>query len=113
GIPSRFVSQRHGDGDGSRVSQAADVPGPAADAPLLLPGVAEPQRPAPFSRPIGRKQGGPGRVRPQDDARTVIPGKSGDPLMHVQGGLLQHTDGEATRGNNGGNNGAVAAWRWP
>src|SRR5439155_15373562 len=27
---------------------------PAADAPLLFPGVAEPQRPAPFSHPIGR-----------------------------------------------------------
>src|SRR5260370_19360177 len=53
GIPSRFVSQRHGDPEGSRVSQAAEVPGPAADAPLLLPGVAEPQRPAAFSHPIG------------------------------------------------------------
>src|SRR3989441_914589 len=33
--------------------------------------------------------------------------------MHVQGSLLQDSDGEATRGNNGGNNGAVAGWRWP
>src|SRR5205823_3069519 len=43
-----------GDPEGSRVSQAAEVPGPAADAPLLLPGVAEPPGPAPFSHPIGR-----------------------------------------------------------
>src|SRR2546428_2964657 len=41
-------------------------------------------------------------------------GSQSNPLMHVRGGaLLQHTDGEATRGNNGGNNGAVAGWRWP
>src|SRR3989441_831204 len=54
GIPSGFVSQRHGDPEGSRVSQAAEVPGPAADAPLLLPGVAEPQRSAPLSHAVGR-----------------------------------------------------------
>src|SRR5713226_3433439 len=33
--------------------------------------------------------------------------------MHVQGSLLQDSDGEATRSNNGGNNAAVAGWRWP
>src|SRR5213596_1319868 len=41
--------ERHADPEGSRVSQAAEVPGPAADAPLLLPGVAEPPGPAAFS----------------------------------------------------------------
>src|SRR5256885_9565263 len=56
GIPSRFVSQRHGDPEGSRVSQAAEVPGPAADAPLLLPGVAEPPGPAAFSHPKGDRK---------------------------------------------------------
>ncbi len=50
------VSQRHGHREGSRVSQAAEVPGPAADAPLLLPGVAEPQRPAPFSHLVDRNK---------------------------------------------------------
>src|SRR5437667_3736356 len=61
GVLGGSVSQRHGHREGSRVSQAAEVPGPAADAPLLLPGVAEPQRPAPLSHLIGRKEGGPMR----------------------------------------------------
>src|SRR5206468_3987311 len=70
GAPSGSFPQRHRDRGGSRVSQAAEVPGPAADAPLQLPGVAEPQRPAPFSHPIGRKKGGPVRSPASDTART-------------------------------------------
>src|SRR6266702_1990797 len=53
GIPSGSFPQRLRDRRRSRVSQAAEVQARAADAPLLLPGVAEPQRPAPFSHPIG------------------------------------------------------------
>src|SRR5206468_652754 len=72
GIPSGFLAQRHGDRDGSRVSQAPEVPGPAADASLLLPGVAEPQRPAPFSHAIGRKKRRVGAFARSDRARTDL-----------------------------------------
>ena len=39
---------------------------------------------------------------------TCLWRNEGDHLIHVLGSLLQDSDGEATRGNNGGNNGAVA-----
>src|SRR5712691_11647627 len=65
GIPSGSFSQRHRNRGGSCVSQGAAVQAHAADAPLLLPGVAEPQRSAPFSHAIGRTEGLPalGRAR--------------------------------------------------
>jgi len=72
GIPSGFVSQRHGDREGSRVSQAAEVPGPAADPPVLLPGVAEPPGPAPFSRAIGAMPW-LGRWRTRERGPSLLP----------------------------------------
>src|SRR5207247_9981241 len=57
-----FTLNRYARPDGGRVAQAAEVPGPAADAPLLLPRVAEPPGPAAFSHPIGRNTGGSART---------------------------------------------------
>src|SRR5207249_2572196 len=70
GIPSGSFPQRLRDRGGNRVSQAAEVQAHAADAPLLLPGVAEPQRSAPFSHAIGRTEGLPALGRARRMGRT-------------------------------------------
>src|SRR5438094_10051766 len=73
-IADLFLSQRHHDTESSRVSQSAEVPGPAADAPLLLPAVAEPPGPAAFSHPIGRNTGTDLRIGGCDDPEEAAVG---------------------------------------
>src|SRR3990172_1079712 len=53
-IPAGSCSGRRCDRGGNRVSQEPQIHAKTADAPLLLPGVAKPQGPSPFSHAVNR-----------------------------------------------------------